>query len=48
MQAASLLSSKPKVTDADIDEAMSGNICRCGCFNRIRSAIKAAADGNHA
>ena len=48
MQAASLLSSKPKVTDADIDEAMSGNICRCGCFNRIRSAIKAAADGSHA
>jgi isoquinoline 1-oxidoreductase alpha subunit len=47
MQAASLLSSKPKVTDADIDEAMSGNICRCGCFNRIRSAIKAAADGSH-
>jgi isoquinoline 1-oxidoreductase alpha subunit len=48
MQAASLLSSKPKVTDADIDEAMSGNICRCGCFNRIRSAIKAAAEGSHA
>jgi len=48
MQAASLLGSKPKVTDADIDEAMSGNICRCGCFNRIRSAIKAAADGSHA
>ena len=48
MQAASLLSGKPKVTDADIDEAMSGNICRCGCFNRIRSAIKAAADGSHA
>jgi isoquinoline 1-oxidoreductase alpha subunit len=48
MQAASLLSSKPKVTDADIDQAMSGNICRCGCFNRIRSAIKAAADGSHA
>ena len=48
MQAASLLSSKPKPTDADIDEAMSGNICRCGCFNRIRSAIKAAAEGSHA
>jgi isoquinoline 1-oxidoreductase alpha subunit len=48
MQAASLLSNKPKVTDADIDEAMSGNICRCGCFNRIRSAIKAAAEGSHA
>jgi len=48
MQAASLLSSKPKVTDEDIDQAMSGNICRCGCFNRIRSAIKAAAKGSHA
>ena len=48
MQAASLLSSKPKPTDADIDEAMSGNICRCGCFNRIRSAMKAAAEGSHA
>jgi isoquinoline 1-oxidoreductase subunit alpha len=48
MQAASLLSAKSKVTDADIDDAMSGNICRCGCFNRIRSAIKAAADGSHA
>lgn len=43
MQAVSLLSSKPKPTDDDIDSAMSGNICRCGTYQRIRSAIKAAA-----
>jgi isoquinoline 1-oxidoreductase subunit alpha len=43
MQAVSLLSSKPKPTDDDIDSAMSGNICRCGTYQRIRSAIKVAA-----
>jgi isoquinoline 1-oxidoreductase alpha subunit len=43
MQAASFLKGKSKVTDKEIDEAMSGNICRCGCFNRIRAAIKVAA-----
>jgi isoquinoline 1-oxidoreductase subunit alpha len=43
MQAVSLLSSKPKPTDEDIDSAMSGNICRCGTYQRIRSAIKVAA-----
>jgi isoquinoline 1-oxidoreductase alpha subunit len=43
MQAAALLKSKPHPTDADIDDAMSGNICRCGTYQRIRSAIKAAA-----
>jgi isoquinoline 1-oxidoreductase alpha subunit len=43
MQAAALLKSKPHPTDADIDEAMSGNICRCGTYQRIRAAIKAAA-----
>jgi isoquinoline 1-oxidoreductase alpha subunit len=43
MQAAALLSSKKKPTDQDIDEAMSGNICRCGTYQRIRAAIKAAA-----
>jgi len=43
MQAAALLKSKPQPTDADIDDAMSGNICRCGTYQRIRSAIKAAA-----
>jgi len=43
MQAASLLKQKPKPTDHDIDEAMSGNICRCGTYQRIRAAIKSAA-----
>ena len=43
MQAASLLKAKPNPTDADIDESMSGNICRCGTYKRIRAAIKAAA-----
>lgn len=43
MQAAALLKSKPQPTDSDIDEAMSGNICRCGTYQRIRAAIKAAA-----
>ena len=43
MQAAALLKKKPKPTDKDIDDAMSGNICRCGTYQRIRAAIKAAA-----
>jgi isoquinoline 1-oxidoreductase alpha subunit len=43
MSAAALLSEKPNPTDADIDEAMSGNICRCGTYVRIRAAIKYAA-----
>ncbi len=43
MQAIALLKSKPKPSDQDIDEAMSGNICRCGTYQRIRAAIKAAA-----
>ena len=43
MQAVSLLSSKPRPSDDDIDSAMSGNICRCGTYQRIRSAIKVAA-----
>jgi isoquinoline 1-oxidoreductase subunit alpha len=43
MQAAALLSSKKNPTDSEIDEAMSGNICRCGTYQRIRAAIKAAA-----
>lgn len=43
MQAVSLLSSKPKPSDADIDEGMAGNICRCGTYQRIRAAIKTAA-----
>jgi isoquinoline 1-oxidoreductase alpha subunit len=43
MQAAALLRTKPKPTDQDIDRAMEGNICRCGTYQRIRTAIKAAA-----
>ena len=44
MAAAALLKSKPRPTDADIDAAMT-NICRCGTYNRVRAAIKLAADG---
>ncbi len=44
MQAATLLKTKPKPTDHDIDSAMQGNICRCGTYQRIREAIKAAAE----
>ncbi len=43
MAATALLKQKPKPTDADIDTAMSGNICRCGTYSRIRAAIKQAA-----
>ncbi len=43
MSAAALLASNPKPTDADIDGAMSGNICRCGTYPRIRAAIHRAA-----
>ena len=43
MQAASLLSRTPNPSDADIDRAMQGNICRCGTYQRIRAAIKTAA-----
>jgi isoquinoline 1-oxidoreductase alpha subunit len=43
MQAASLLKSNPHPSDAEIDTAMSGNICRCGTYTRIRAAIKLAA-----
>jgi isoquinoline 1-oxidoreductase alpha subunit len=44
MSAAALLQAKPKPSDADIDTAMSGNICRCGTYTRIRAAIKQAAN----
>jgi aerobic-type carbon monoxide dehydrogenase small subunit (CoxS/CutS family) len=44
MSAASLIASKPAPSDADIDDALSGNICRCGTYMRIRSAIHRAAD----
>jgi len=43
MSAAALLAKKPKPTDSDIDAAMSGNICRCGTYQRIRRAIHRAA-----
>jgi isoquinoline 1-oxidoreductase alpha subunit len=43
MSAAALLAGSPSPTDADIDEAMSGNLCRCGTYQRIREAIKLAA-----
>ncbi len=43
MQAIALLKSKPRPNDQDIDELMAGNICRCGTYQRIRAAIKAAA-----
>jgi len=44
MQAIALLSSNRKPSDEDIDKAMMGNICRCGTYQRIRAAIKAAAE----
>jgi isoquinoline 1-oxidoreductase alpha subunit len=43
MAAASFLKTNKKPTDADIDAAMSGNICRCGTYQRVRAAIKSAA-----
>jgi aerobic-type carbon monoxide dehydrogenase small subunit (CoxS/CutS family) len=44
MAAAALLKQNPKPSDADIDSAMSGNICRCGTYPRIRKAIHRAAE----
>ena len=44
MSATALLETNPAPTDADIDSAMSGNICRCATYSRIRAAIHAAAD----
>ena len=43
MSAVALIETNPNPTDVDIDEAMSGNLCRCGTYPRIRSAIKRAA-----
>ncbi|MBM4218849.1 MAG: (2Fe-2S)-binding protein [Gammaproteobacteria bacterium] len=43
MSATALLKEKPRPTDAEIDTAMAGNICRCGTYGRIRAAIKRAA-----
>jgi aerobic-type carbon monoxide dehydrogenase small subunit (CoxS/CutS family) len=45
MSASALLAGKPQPTDADIDSAMSGNVCRCGTYLRIREAIHLAANG---
>ena len=44
MQAAALLKDTPKPSDQQITDAMSGNVCRCGTYQRIRAAIKAAAE----
>jgi isoquinoline 1-oxidoreductase alpha subunit len=44
MSAASLLAAKPKPTDADIDAALAGNLCRCGTYQRIRAAVHRAAE----
>jgi isoquinoline 1-oxidoreductase subunit alpha len=46
MSASALLASNPHPTDSDIDDAMSGNICRCGTYGRIREAIKQAAQSS--
>ena len=44
MSAAVLLKEKPNPTDEDIDQAMTGNICRCGAYPRIRRAVHRAAE----
>ena len=44
LAAAALLQAKPKPSDADIDAALSGNLCRCGTYQRIRSAVHRAAE----
>ncbi len=43
MTAAALLAKRPKPSDAEIDQSLSGNLCRCGTYTRIRSAVKKAA-----
>ena len=48
MSAAALLKANPHPADAAIDTAMAGNLCRCGTYQRIRAAIKAAAEGGRA
>jgi isoquinoline 1-oxidoreductase alpha subunit len=44
MSASALLAKKPQPSDADIDAAMAGNICRCGTYQRIRAAIRRAGE----
>lgn len=46
MSAASLLQNNPSPTEAEVDEAMAGNICRCGCYLRIKKAILSVANGS--
>jgi aerobic-type carbon monoxide dehydrogenase small subunit (CoxS/CutS family) len=46
MSASALLASNPNPTDSEIDEAMEGNICRCGMYGRIRTAIKSVNSSN--
>ncbi|MEL6677149.1 MAG: (2Fe-2S)-binding protein [Pseudomonadota bacterium] len=46
MQAASLLAENPKPTDDEILEAMAGNVCRCGCYQRIVAAVRLASTGS--
>jgi isoquinoline 1-oxidoreductase alpha subunit len=48
MSASALLTKTPRPTDAQIDAAMSGNVCRCGTYVRIKAAIKQAANGGRA
>jgi isoquinoline 1-oxidoreductase alpha subunit len=45
MTAAALLAATPNPTDAEIEESMAGNLCRCGTYTRIRAAVKRAAGG---
>ena len=45
MQAAALLASNPRPSDTEISESMSGNICRCGCYQRIHAAVRLASTG---
>lgn len=45
MSATALLAGTPRPTEAEINDAMSGNVCRCGTYNRIRDAIRLAAEG---
>jgi isoquinoline 1-oxidoreductase alpha subunit len=45
MQAVALLKEKPAPTDEEISAGMSGNLCRCGCYQRIHAAVRAASTG---
>jgi isoquinoline 1-oxidoreductase subunit alpha len=45
MQAAAMIAANPSPTDQEIVEAMAGNVCRCGCYQRIAAAVRQAATG---